>query len=254
MEPTTTNPEHEKHHLSFGVKVMLLLVAIFALLLVWLFIARVQQYQEQIETGTVDYSSFQAGAFAALTQDYVQTNPNAQYINNFADDPSFGPQDAELTVVLFEDFECPFCGALYPNLKYAMQTYGDRVRFVYRDFPVPEIHPNAQKAAEAGQCAHDQGRFWEYHDVLYQNQHSLGVTALKNYAKQLGLNQQDFDFCLDSGKNADEVQSDFKDGVAAGVPGTPGLFFNGELISGVVSADGFDQIIALFITEDKEKK
>lgn len=233
--------------MSFGVKVALLLFGLIILLAIWFFIDKVQDYADQIQTGTVDYSSLQIGGLSALQGDYVALNPDAQLVNNFDNDPSIGPEDAALTIVMFEDFECPFCARMYPDVKLAIQKYSDRVRFVYRDFPLSNIHPNAQLAAEAAQCAHEQGKFWEYHDTLFQNQHRLSEADLKGYAAYVGANQADFDFCLESGKYTSEVQQDYEDGLDAGVSGTPTVFFNGEAVPGVITAQGYDQLIELFI-------
>lgn len=241
-----------KKGLSFGLKLTLLLIGLVVLLVIWFFVGKVLDYKDQIESGNVDYSQLQIGALSALKGDIASTNPDIEYIHNFDQDPSIGPEDAALTVVMFEDFECPFCARLFPDMKLAIQKYSDRVRFVYRDFPLSDIHPNAQLAAEAGQCAHEQGKFWEYHDMLFQNQLRLSESDLKGYAEFLELNMQDFDFCLDSGKYEEEVLADYSDGLHAGVTGTPTLFFNGEAVPGVINEKGFDEIITLFIGSSEE--
>lgn len=251
MDTQATLPKKKKG-LSFGWKVLFLLIGITVLIGVWFFIAKVQDYIEQIESGTVDYSALQLGGISALQGDYATGNPSTEIVHNFADDPSIGPEDAALTIVLFEDFECPFCARLYPNVKTTIQKYSDRVRFVYRDFPLNDIHPHAQLAAEAGQCAHEQGKFWEYHDTLFQNQTRLTESDLKSYATYVGMNRQDFDFCLESGKYTEEVRADFQDGVEVGVTGTPTVFFNGERVPGVISEDGFEELIAVFIGREEE--
>ncbi len=177
------------------------------------------------------------------------------------DDPFLGPEDAIVTVVEFSDFECPYCGAAagtydqlisqfkardpsweaaVPKLK-EMAEQG-KIKFVYRDFPL-SFHQNAQKAAEAAECADEQDKFWEMHDKIFENMDDLSVPALKQYAKDLGLNSAEFDTCLDSGQMAEEVQKDLADGKIAGITGTPGFFINGQLISGAQPFSAFEQII-----------
>ena len=130
--------------------------------------------------------------------------------------PSRGPANAPVTIVEFADFECPFCGAFYPTLKLVEKNYADRVRLVYRQFPLTNIHPNAQKAAEASLCANEQRRFWEFHDSLFSDQSRLDVPSLKQRAQTLGLNTAAFNTCLDSGRQAEAIQKDKDDARKAG--------------------------------------
>ncbi|MBI2597839.1 MAG: thioredoxin domain-containing protein [Candidatus Diapherotrites archaeon] len=147
------------------------------------------------------------------------------------DDPFKGPASAKVTIVEFSDFQCPACGAAYPVLKQLTQEYFDRVKFVYRDFPLSAIHPFAQKAAEAAACANKQGKFWEYHDALFENQQKLAVVDLKKYAADLGLNTADFAACLEQGEFALEVSNDAADAGRFGVRATPTFFINGKMYS-----------------------
>lgn len=143
-----------------------------------------------------------------------------------------GDPNAKITIVEWSDFECPFCGRFYEQTLAQIQTeYIDtgKVKFGYEHFPL-SFHPQAQKAGEASECAGLQGKFWEMHDLLFESGVQGGVTAFKSYAGQIGLNQADFDSCLDSGETASKVQTDFKEGQAAGVRGTPGF--------AIVAADG----------------
>jgi len=160
-----------------------------------------------------------------------------------ADDPGFGSPEAKVQIVEFSDFECPFCKQAFPITRQIMNDYGDQIYFVYRDFPIHQVHPRAQKAAEAGQCAHEQGKFWPMHDKIFQNQASLAVSDLKRYAVQIGLNSGQFNNCLDSGKYQNEVQQDFTDGALAGVTGTPTFFINGQKVEGVIPESAFRKII-----------
>jgi protein-disulfide isomerase len=156
--------------------------------------------------------------------------------------PTRGPANAPVTVVEFSDFECPFCGRVAPTIEKLKQTYGDKVRLVFRQFPLP-MHPHAAKAAEASLCARDQSKFWEMHDAMFGDQHSLSVDQLKAKAKSIGLDTAQFDQCLDNGKYADAVKSDIKAGVIAGVSGTPAVFINGRFISGAQPYETFTKII-----------
>lgn len=158
------------------------------------------------------------------------------------DDPSKGGKDAKVTVIEFTDYQCPFCGKVRPTVKQLVADYGDKVRYVLRDYPL-EFHPSAKKAAEAAQCAGDQGKYWEYGDILWSNQKSLDVPDLKRYAGELKLDQKKFDACLDDGKYTAEVDKDQADGSKAGVNGTPTFFINGRVLSGALPLDQFKQII-----------
>ncbi len=137
-----------------------------------------------------------------------------------------GDADAEITLIEYSDFECPFCARFHPTMQRVVDEYAGKVRWIYRHFPLSSIHPNAQKAAEASECAAEQGKFWEMADKMVAMQSSgLGIAQLKAYAKEVGVkDQKKFDSCLDSGKYADRVASDLQSGEAAGVQGTPGTF------------------------------
>lgn len=159
------------------------------------------------------------------------------------DDPSIGPMTAAVTIVEFSDFECPFCKQAFPIIRELMATYGDRVRYIYRDFPVSEIHDNAEKAAEAGACANAQGKFWALHDKIFQYAPQITVPDLKNYARASGVDMSLFTTCLDSGQFANEVQQDYSDGVALGVRGTPTWFINGKKVEGIIPGETFLTLI-----------
>jgi len=169
------------------------------------------------------------------------TNGSAPAVTS--DDHIRGNPDAKITMIEYSDFECPFCSRHKPTLDQLLVQYDGDVRLIYRHFPLTSIHPNAQKAAEASECAGEQGKFWEYHDVLFDNPKSLGLTSLKGYAGQLGLNQSQFDSCLDGGKFASLVNAQASAAQAAGITGTPGTFVNDELVRGAFPISQFQQII-----------
>ena len=165
------------------------------------------------------------------------------------DDPVLGEEDAPVTIIEFSDFQCPFCKSFKDQTFGLIQeNYIDtgKVKFVYRDFPLSSIHSMAQKGAEASECADDQGKFWEYHDVLFEKQQewtTIGASKLKEYAANLGLDSGDFDSCLDSGKYEDEVNQDLSDGSIVGVQGTPSFFVNGVQLSGAQPYASFQAAI-----------
>jgi protein-disulfide isomerase len=154
-----------------------------------------------------------------------------------------GDKNAPVTLIEYSDFQCPFCKRHVPTISQLLSDYEGKVRFVYRHFPLNSIHPNAQKAAEAFECAGEQNKAWEMHDVMFDNQSALAVTNLKSYAGNLGLSQGQFDDCLDSGKYASKVNQQAQEAQAAGITGTPGTFVNDQLVKGAYPIDTFKQII-----------
>ncbi len=164
-----------------------------------------------------------------------------------------GPEDAAVTIVEFSDFQCPYCARFQEEtLPQILSEYGDQVRFVYRDFPLTSLHANALKAAEASECADDQGKYWEYHDLLFQNQTALDDESLKGYAASLELDAATFDDCLASGKYTQEVAKDLQDGTEAGVQGTPSFFVNGMPIRGAQPYQAFQAAIEAALSEAGE--
>ena len=171
-------------------------------------------------------------------------NVNAEdYVD---DDPSLGKANAPVTIVEFSDFQCPYCSKFrdqtFDQIK---QQYIDtgKVRFVYRDFPLRSIHPMAQKAAEASECADEQGKFWEMHDKLFAGQASFSVDSFKQWAKDLSLDTTQFNNCLDSGKYKSETDKDLADAQKVGGQGTPYFLVGNTQLSGAYPFDSFKQAI-----------
>lgn len=156
--------------------------------------------------------------------------------------PSKGDPKAPITIVEFSDFECPFCGRAEPAIRRVLDEYKGKVRLVYRDYPLP-FHAKAQKASEAALCADDQGKYWDMHQKLFDNQQALEVPQLKEYARGLGLDAGKFDACLDQGAKAKTIDVSKKDGAAIGVNGTPAFFINGRPLSGAQPFEKFKEII-----------
>ena len=158
------------------------------------------------------------------------------------DDPSRGNKNAPVTVVMFSDFQCSACSAAHPILEKVLAEYKDKIHFVVRDFPLMKIHENAFNAALAADAANAQGKFFEYTDVLYNNQDKLDIKSLKKYAADLGLNQKQFDLDLTSEKYADEIRKDMADGAKYGISGTPTIYVNGVKVRRL-TASGFRNAI-----------
>lgn len=196
--------------------------------------------------GTVQGAAIGAPSPAAAAP--RPTAPSAPTVDVEAlldDDTVKGDPDAPVTIIEWSDFECPFCARFYSQtLSQIDEQYikTGKVKLVYRDFPL-SFHANAQKSAEAAECAGEQGKYWEMHDLLFESGVAGGVPAFKRYAQQLGLNTGEFNECLDSGSMAGEVRKDMSDGQAAGVSGTPGFIVNGKLISGAQPFSVFQQAI-----------
>jgi protein-disulfide isomerase len=157
------------------------------------------------------------------------------------DDPSRGDVSAPVTIVEFTDFQCPACAAMHPVLEEVLKSYGNKVRFVVRDFPLNQ-HAFARKAAEAADAANAQGRFFEYIAILFKNQKALDVPSLKKYASEIGLDRVRFDAALDRGVYATEVKKDIEDGEMYGVSSTPTIFINGVQLK-TLSAEGLREAI-----------
>jgi len=161
----------------------------------------------------------------------------------FTGAPIRGAEKAPVTIVKFEDFQCPFCKTAQPTFKDLLKKYDGKVRLVHKDLPLDAIHPLARQAAEAARCAGEQGKFWEYHDQLYSVSPKLSSEDLKNSAKQVGLNTAVFDQCLASGKYRGLVQKDLNDGAQLGLTGTPTFFINGREMSGALPMDTLSEVI-----------
>jgi protein-disulfide isomerase len=171
----------------------------------------------------------------------VSLEPPRQSITS-AGHPSKGPKDAPVEIVEFSDFQCPFCQRANPTVDQVLKTYGDRIHFVYRHFPLPG-HPNARPAAEAAACANAQGRFWEYHDQLFAHPDQLTDADLKNHATAVGLDAGQFKTCVDTHQFKSEVDQDLLEAGDAGVTGTPAFFINGRSLEGAQPYEAFTQLI-----------
>jgi protein-disulfide isomerase len=172
----------------------------------------------------------------------VSFEPMRMDVTVASEDPKKGPESAPVQIVTFSEFQCPFCGRVRPTLDKVVSTYGDKVQIVFRDFPLP-MHAQAHAAAQAAQCANSQGKFWEYHDKLFENQRALMPENLKQYAQDVGLDGAKFASCLDSGEFRAEVDEDHVAGQRLGVTGTPAFFINGRFLNGAQPFEAFQAII-----------
>ena len=180
----------------------------------------------------------------SLGQD-VPSGPEPKVEASADDDPVKGDKNAPVTIVEFSDFECPFCGRWFQQTFPAIdEKYikTGKANLIYRDFPL-NFHTQAQKAAEASECADEQGKFWPMHDKLFNEGEQGGVEGFKKYAKDLGLDTGKFNKCLDSGEMAGEIRKDLADGGRYGVSGTPGFFINGVKVVGAQPFQVFEQVI-----------
>lgn len=221
------------------------IIGIFLLFVMGFFGTLVWNAVGRLQRGEIDLSKYSRPS--DVTRSINGTASAVQKVDRAlvesADDPSLGPADAKVTIVEFSEFQCPFSQEAFPIIKQVIAKYGDKVRFVFRDFPLSSIHPEAQAAAEAASCANEQNKFWALHDLFFLNQADLSGTALTAYATQARVDPVAFGACRQTTKYLSEVQRDVVDGVAAGVTGTPTFFVNGWRLEGVLSMDAWEKII-----------
>lgn len=189
----------------------------------------------------------------AATRDFLATLEQRYPVTRQLDPPRVamessgsaarGPADARVTIVEFSDFECPYCRRMVAPLRDLQAKFPRDVRLVYRHFPLRDAHPNAALAAEATECARDQGRFWEAHDALFAVNGRLQPAAIRKLGQELKLDARRFEQCLDSGRHAGRVRDDLAAAEAAGVNGTPAFFINGRFVSGAVPLDKLVAIV-----------
>lgn len=215
--------------------------------LILLFLRQVYIYYRQIRSGDSSglpqwSSSF---SFSKVSQGPAPATASVAT----ADDPSLGPSEAVLTVVEFLDYQCPFCNESSSVVRELTAKYGDRIRFIIRDFPVQELHPDAVTAAEAAGCAEAQGKYWTMHDRLFALKGKLARKDLDLAARQSGLDAGTFAACMDAHVRVAEIQEDLTAGQAAGVRGTPTFFFNGRRVEGSIPHDAFETLLKGFLGE-----
>ena len=184
----------------------------------------------------------QADAAAGRPARPGRPDPNKRYEVDVAGSASRGPESAEVTVVEFSDFQCPFCGRASPTLDKIEEEYGDKVRIVFKHLPL-SIHPKARGAHAAAEAAHLQGKFWEMHDRIFENQRNLEPSVFEGYAEEIGLDMDRYRTDLDSDDVKKRIQADMAQARILGVTGTPGFFFNGRFVSGAQPFERFQILI-----------
>ena len=199
----------------------------------------IRQYLEQIELRQAERAFVEKLRATAKIQLFLDAPESPVFAISTNDQPSLGSAEAPVTIIAFTDYQCPSCAAMHPVLEQLVKDYGNKVRLVTRDFPLSQ-HTEAFKAAEAAEAAREQGKYWEYIQVLLRNQSALTVEKLKGYATEVALDRTRFDKALDSGQFAESVQRDLEDGMKLGINGTPTIFINGRR----VSAKGYDELKA----------
>lgn len=222
-------------------------VTVLALALLSVFAWRVYHFASLIQSGEINSTdlSFLSKFSASDAQADVPVPEETQDVVT-TDDPSLGSRTAPVTIVEFADFGCPFSREESFVVRAIAAQFPDSVRFVYRDFPITDLHPDAANASEAGECAAEQGRFWDYHDKLYANQSDLSEDALVRYAQELNMNAGQFSRCMASDRNLSEIEADYAAGVEAGVRGTPTFFINGVRVQGAIPQDIMAELVEQF--------
>ena len=168
-------------------------------------------------------------------------------------DASWGPKDAAVVVVEFSDFQCPFCRRFADDTSAKIrEAYGDKIRYVFKNLPLKSIHPHALGAALAGQCAQEQGKFWEYYHKLFENQRNLDADKLADYAEAVGINKGKFTACVARKDIADKIEADIQGAIKLGVNGTPGFIIAGTKLSGAQPFENFKAEIDKALAEAKK--
>lgn len=231
----TVRPPQKKVHWITIMLIILLGVVVFIVMVVRSLGVVLEQQRSNVVAGAFTSARIDAGDGLKVEGSQMQVHDG--------DHPVLGSPNPQIQIVEFSDFECPFCQAAHPVLRSMIQKHGDKVQLQYRHFPVASIHPRASFAAEASECARDQGKFWEYHDVLFQNQDRMEDDDLVRYAGSLGMDVVEFTRCYESQEKQQDVADDFTAGLQAGVVGTPTFFVNGFPIQGVVPIETWEEII-----------
>jgi protein-disulfide isomerase len=238
VKPPTPSPEtitFKRSHFYIALAPMMFVCGLAAGYLIW----------GRAQAASGDAGALPGGEESGPARAVPAPAPEKQRVAVSADDdPSLGPQNAPITIVEFSDFECPYCVRFSRDtLVPLLETYPQQIRFVYRDFPLVNIHPNARPAAEAAQCAFAQGRFWEFHNGIFQNQSRMGEALYLELAAELGLDQAEFEQCVNSRRFADEVAADMNAARELGITGTPTFFINGRPLVGSQPLQAFVAII-----------
>lgn len=220
-------------------------IIIFILLV--LFIARVFTFYRLIQRG--DLLELPQFSTRVTRGKIPPIDPTLAAELTDTNDPALGTDTPEITIVEFADFECPYSREAFSVVREMAAKYGNKVRIVYRDFPLDEIHSRARRAALSANCAGAQNKFWQMHDKIYQHADALSDSDLMGYAEEVGLNMTLFSSCLLGGEMQKEIDLDLASGVALGVTGTPTFFINGKKVEGAIPRATFDQLLKSALTK-----
>lgn len=219
----------EKNNLTLNL-VLILIILLLVFGVAWIYKSPDKQLVEEDVDNNNAVNTAVAFDYQITAEDHVQ-----------------GPADAKVTIIEWSDFECPYCAQFNQTMEALLKKYPDDVRWVYKHFPLTSIHPDAQLAAEAAECADEQDKFWEYEAELFADQSSLDEIGLVNKADKIGLDSDRFGQCLDSGKYQDKVNSDYTEGLQYGIKGTPANFINGKFYSGALPFTQLEQIVKSYL-------
>lgn len=245
--PTATSPVTASRHFPWVATVLFSLALIGVLVFAW----RVFSFYRKIQAGELDpgtYGLTRATGSAEAALAALVANARGSGALATGDDPALGSPTAAVTIVEFGDFGCPYTRQESYVLRALATKFGSSIRYIYRDFPLEELHPGAERAAAAATCADNQGKFWEFHDALFTTD-DIGETRILEVADEIGLNVDQFVTCVNDESALDEMGEDLADGIDAGVTGTPTFFVNGEIIEGAVPYDLFVNVIEAFLAK-----
>ncbi|PJA46781.1 hypothetical protein CO172_03515 [Candidatus Uhrbacteria bacterium CG_4_9_14_3_um_filter_36_7] len=214
------------------------------------FLWRVWYFSRLIQTGSlISLPSFSKEMSTSFKQDSLSKTSSSAQMNVFSEiAPFMGDRNAPLTIIEFADFACSYSQQVSFLIRSLAFEYPDKIQFVYRNFVQEDFYENSEEAAEAASCAHDQGKFWEFHDKIYSQPSDLSRERFIQYALSLNLNIKQFIACFDNHVHLQEIREDYQAGLAAGVYGTPTFFFNGIAIPGAIPADVFRDLIEYFLS------
>lgn len=228
------------------------IVTLVILFLLGLFVWRVVFFTTQIRSGKLNLSDLNfSQTVSTISKLASEPTKDEAFDVVLKNRPMLGNASAPITIVEFADFGCPFSRTSSFVMRSLATKYPNQFQYIYRDFPLIELHPLAQKASEAAACANEQGKFWEYHDKLYQNQDALEDSSFEQFAYQLNLDTGRFKQCFSTNRYAKQVEQDYQDGLAAGVRGTPTFFINGNRIPGSIPQDVLENVIVSVGAQNK---
>lgn len=239
--PPTSSRRFSMHRMlgTLGFVAVLGIVSLFS----W----RVFAFYRDIRSGDINpalgytTTDFSRAATAFAAQAAANSGGSGEILGE--NDPTLGADDSKIVLVEFGDFGCPYSREVAPIVRAIVKQYPEDIQFMYRDFPIDDLHPGASLAAEGGGCAGEQDKFWEYYDAVFAMSDELSAATLMSVADTIGMDTEQFERCIESGYYANDVADDTSDGAKAGVVGTPTFFFNGQKVEGSIPFTIFNQII-----------